>query len=145
MTVNADVVDAQQITNVANSTYRGAITGINSGSSSNDTVLLVAAPRSDLRIAKTADPLLVQRGAATTTYTLTIVNDEPQAEPVAVVGDTRPAGTTSTPPPTSSQGACTVTGTTVECAPGALAVGATATVRITASSSRYWTTTATRR
>ncbi|GAA2979621.1 DUF11 domain-containing protein [Actinokineospora diospyrosa] len=85
---------------------------------------------SDLGITKTAIPQPVIAGAPLA-YTLTATNRGPSVADGVTVTDTLPAGLTFAGQQ-STQGACTVVGSTITCALGTLAVDGTATVTITA-------------
>ena len=135
--VDPAAADASTVTNLATTTYAGEQTGLRFSSSSAPVTNEVTLPRSDLRLRKTGTPTVVQRGAGTpVTYSFQVVNDGPRPEAAAVLTDVLPAGLTVTAA-TSSSGTCTTTGTpasgqTVTCQLGALAVGQTVTVSITA-------------
>ncbi len=82
----------------------------------------------DLAVTKTDSPDPVRAGEQVT-YTLTVVNNGPSAEPDAVVVDTLPADfvfASAVP----SQGSCSAAGGVVTCTLGALAAGGTATVTV---------------
>ncbi|WP_018681194.1 DUF11 domain-containing protein [Actinokineospora enzanensis] len=85
---------------------------------------------SDLALTKTAIPTPVVVGAPIA-YTLTVTNNGPSAADAVVVNDPLPTGLTATGEQ-STQGTCTITGQTVNCALGTVAAGATASVTITA-------------
>ncbi len=89
-------------------------------------------PAADLRLAKSVDRASANVGD-TLTYTLTATNDGPSSATGTAVVDTLPTGLQIAGTPTASQGACTVTGQTVNCSIGTLASGATATVTILAT------------
>ena len=84
-------------------------------------------PSTDLSITKTDSPDPVTVGS-NLTYTITATNNGPDAATGVNVSDALPAGTTFVSA-NASQGACTGT-TTVNCALGSLANGASATVQI---------------
>ncbi|MET9325117.1 CARDB domain-containing protein, partial [Streptomyces sp. NPDC003038] len=86
----------------------------------------VIVPRSDLSITKSADPVRVSAGGQVE-YTMVIRNNGPDASTGFTVRDALPAGITNASSPTAG---CTVSGQTVTCTGGALAVGATRTVTI---------------
>lgn len=85
-------------------------------------------PQADLALAKTATPDPVQV-SSTLTYTLTVTNNGPAIATGVTIQDTLPAGITLQ---TTMPGApvCTVAGTTVRCALGSVASGASATVTL---------------
>lgn len=90
-----------------------------------------AAPASDLRIAKRTVTSPVRAGLPVT-YQIQVTNMGPSRATGVTVADVLPAalsGATAS----SDSGTCTVTGQTVGCAVGVLAVGATATVSVTAN------------
>jgi uncharacterized repeat protein (TIGR01451 family) len=86
------------------------------------------APSADLSIVKTASAQTVLVGADIT-YTLTVHNNGPNTSSGVSVSDALPAGV-SFVSSTASQGSCSGT-STVTCALGSLANGATATIAIT--------------
>jgi uncharacterized repeat protein (TIGR01451 family) len=86
-----------------------------------------APPTADLALTKSVSAATAKVGGSLT-YTLTVSNGGPQAADGVVVTDTLPAGTTFVSA-AASQGSCTGT-TTVTCAIGTLANGASATVTI---------------
>ncbi len=76
----------------------------------------------DISVVKTGSPNPVQAGGSLT-YTLTAANAGPNAAAATVITDKLPVGVTFVP--ASSSPACTLSGTTVTCALGSLAMGAT--------------------
>jgi uncharacterized repeat protein (TIGR01451 family) len=84
----------------------------------------------DLTIVKTG-PSLLPVGGGTITYTLTVTNNGPGVSSGYAVNDPIPAGLTGAA--TTTPG-CSITSGVVNCAGGALALGASATITITATS-----------
>jgi len=82
----------------------------------------------DLRVTVVTSPGTVAVGGDLT-YTATITNDGPAAAAGTVLTFPVPAGATFVSA-TASQGSCALTGTTVTCTLGTVAVGATPTVAI---------------
>ncbi|WP_217181110.1 CARDB domain-containing protein [Streptomyces sp. AC495_CC817] len=115
------------ILNEATVAFRDGVVNQNRTSTSNETQTPVNAA-ADLAITKTLDtsPLVAGRPA---TFTITVTNNGPQTGTGVSVTDAVPAGLSVTQV-TPSQGSCT-TGSTVSCAMGSLAVGATATITVT--------------
>jgi uncharacterized repeat protein (TIGR01451 family) len=85
----------------------------------------------DLAVTHTASPTTVQRGGSTTvTWTATVTNNGPQAEPVPVLVEGLPTGATGV----SVVGAtCSGSGRTLTCPLAALANGASTVVTFTAT------------
>ena len=115
------------VANTAHAADDGA-NGTDPDSGNNDATDTDTLIQADLGITKADSPDPVRAGEQVT-YTLTIVNNGPSAEPNAVATDTLPAQFTFASA-TASQGSCTEAGGVVTCALGAMASGATATVTI---------------
>ncbi len=88
-------------------------------------------PAADLRLSKTVDRATANVGDVLT-YTLTATNDGPSTATGSTITDTLPTGLQIVATPTSTQGACIVTGQSVTCSLGSIASGATATATIQA-------------
>ena len=86
-------------------------------------------PTADLSIVKTASESVAAGG--TLAYTLSVSNSGPSSAASVTVSDPLPAGMTHVSS-SASQGTCSLAASTVTCALGSLANGATATVTITA-------------
>nr|WP_269327486.1 Ig-like domain-containing protein [Kineosporia mesophila] len=106
----------------------------NRGGCSTPTTVSVAVNdhrRADLKVTQTASPQVVQQaGNRTVTWTAVLTNQGPQAEPSPVLVEKLPADVSAV---TYTGATCTVSGITLTCAPGALATGASATVKFTAT------------
>lgn len=83
-------------------------------------------PGLSLSISDSPDPATANTNL---TYTLTVTNDSPNAATGVTLTDTLPSGATFVSA-ASGQGACSVNGTTINCALGSMASGATAIVTI---------------
>ncbi|MBT0771451.1 tandem-95 repeat protein [Kineosporia sp. J2-2] len=87
--------------------------------------------RADLKVTQVAAPTVVQRGGSlAVTWNATVVNQGPQSEPSPVLVQKLPTGVTGV---TATGATCTTSGTTLTCALGALASGASATVKFAAT------------
>jgi len=96
----------------------------------NSVVLSVGAPTgADVAVTKTASLATTHLGAGPFTYTVTVTNNGPSQATGITLNDVLPAGVQLFATPTPSQGTCTGS-TTVSCALGTLANGASATVSI---------------
>ncbi|HEX2831464.1 MAG TPA: DUF11 domain-containing protein, partial [Thermoanaerobaculia bacterium] len=129
ITVTASIVSSGAFDNAATVTAtepdsNGANNDDNSGNGGTASVPAVSA---DLRVTKSATPMVVAVGG-TLDYILTIVNDGPDTATNVVVNDPLPANFTRLSA-TSTQGSCSGT-TTVTCTIGTMLDGATVTVTI---------------
>ncbi|MFD8933558.1 DUF6923 family protein [Streptomyces mirabilis] len=86
----------------------------------------------DLSVTKTSAPMAYTPGQKVT-YTITVKNNGPNQSSGYTLTDTIPAGLTS--PETTTAG-CTITGSTLSCTSGALAVGASDTIVITGTADK---------
>ncbi|MCZ6674515.1 MAG: hypothetical protein O7C75_16430 [Verrucomicrobia bacterium] len=86
------------------------------------------ATNADLRVEKTTDTDSIP-GGENFDYTLTVTNDGLDPVTEVIVTDIFPGGLLATSA-NPSQGTCTLTGQTVECNLGVLAVGASATIQL---------------
>jgi len=119
----------------------GALT-LNTDTITRSDCAAVSAPPADVGVVKTASPTSVAVGG-TVTYTSVVTNNGPGVATGVAFGDVLPAGQTAVSV-TTTQGSCSGT-TTITCAIGTLAVGASATVVIsaTAATAGSFTNTAT--
>ena len=110
----------------ATPTFSVVATGPGPASTNNDGTSCAPGPV-DLGIAKTGPAVVAPSG--TVTWTLAVTNHGPNVSSGFVLSDGVPAGYTAL---SSATPGCTVTGGSVSCLGGVLAVGATATVTLTA-------------
>ncbi|MET8957225.1 DUF11 domain-containing protein [Streptomyces sp. NPDC004533] len=89
----------------------------------------------DLSVTKTSVPAAYTPGQKVT-YTITVKNNGPNQSSGYALTDTIPAGLTS---PATSTAGCTVTGSTLSCTRGALAVGALDAIIITGTVDKNFT------
>ncbi|MBZ5733409.1 DUF11 domain-containing protein [Nocardioides sp. TRM66260-LWL] len=125
--VTARVADAAPDAVANTGTVVGGGDGVPDDNSSTDSAPTVAI--TDLVLAKTASPTVVPVGG-TTDFALTVRNQGPSTSSGSTVVDTLPAGLTFV----SADAACSAdaTGSQVSCEVGTLAVGRSATLRVTA-------------
>ena len=122
-----EIAEGDVLANTATSTYVAATSGLSLNGLSN-TVILSPRSRSDLSLLKFTDPgPLTVPGAAS--FQLVARNRGPAADPAAVVTDNLPAGFSATTA-TSTRGSCAISGATISCSLGALAVGEVAVIDI---------------
>ncbi len=88
-------------------------------------------PAADLQLTKSVDRATANIGDLLT-FTLVGTNSGPAAATGVTITDTLPSTLSVVGTPTATQGACTVAGQTVTCAPGAVANGGSVTATITA-------------
>ena len=120
--VNVSAGTTGTITNTA--TVTSTTTDPVPSNNSSSTAATVSPGAADLSIAKTASALV----AGSVTFTIVVTNNGPALAQGVIVTDILPVGTTLTSV-ASSQGSCT-SGSTVTCAVGTLAVGASATITL---------------
>ncbi|MEN0015780.1 MAG: DUF11 domain-containing protein, partial [Solirubrobacteraceae bacterium] len=89
-------------------------------------------PAADLQLTKSVDKATANVGD-TLTFTLVAKNNGPSSATGTSIVDTLPIGLQLSGTPTSTQGACAITGQTVACSIGTLASGASATATIKAT------------
>jgi len=123
VTVTGAAVSPLSNTASVTSTTFDPVAGNNSATAST-----VITPLADVQITKTAVPNPVNAGQPLT-YTVTVVNNGPNAATGVTVTDTPPA-TLTLVSAVGSQGTCTITAGTITCAVGTLASGAQATATI---------------
>ena len=111
----------------ATPTFSLVASGAGPASTANDGTSCVPGPV-DLSIAKTGPATVLPNGQVT--WTLTVTNNGPNISSGYVVNDTVPTGYTNL---ISSTPGCTVTGNSVQCLGGVLAVGASSTITLTAT------------
>lgn len=145
MTVTAGTAPGTVITNSV--TVSAATSDPNSANNTASTSSTVASPtQADVAIVKTASPEPVDQGT-NLTYTLQVTNNGPAVAQNVVVTDPLPSQVTYTSSSTT-QGSCSLSGTTVTCNLGSIGVGGLVIVTInvnaaTFSSSTLATNTAT--
>ena len=128
-----DVMEPQEVTNVANVSGTEADPVGNNDSATELTTVVPAGPAmADLAITKIDTPDPVNSGGPTLTYDITVINNGPDAATGVTVTDIvlveLPIDNAA-----STVGSCIVNGLQVACTIGDLAVDATATVTITVS------------
>lgn len=125
------VIEQVSITNPASASPTFTLVSMTSGgpSSSNTDAASSSGLPTDVSLVKTGPSSFV--AGQPVTYTLKVTNHGPSISSGFVVTDTVPTPLTS---PTSSNPGCTVSGATVTCVSGTLAVGASQTFTITAQS-----------
>ena len=123
--VAADLVD-----DITNTAATSADTADPDLTNNTDTTTDPVAPRADLVLTKTVDPIPFVPGLPVT-YTIMVTNDGPSDAAGVAVTDVLPAGVTPTSASTSA-GTCTIDGSTVDCDLGTIAVGASVTITIVA-------------
>ena len=111
----------------ATPTFTLVATGPGPASTNNDGTSCTPGPV-DLGIAKTGPAVVAPSG--TVTWALTVTNHGPSVSSGFVISDAVPAGYTAV---SSTTPGCAVTGNSVRCLGGVVAVGATATVTLTAT------------
>ena len=122
-----DIPDGDVLSNTATSTYTAATSRLALNGISN-TVVLSPRSRSDLSLLKFTDPgPLTVPGPAS--FQLVARNRGPAVEPAAVVTDDLPAGFTATTAE-STRGSCVISGATITCSLGSLALGDVAVIDI---------------
>jgi uncharacterized repeat protein (TIGR01451 family) len=124
--INVVAQTAGTVTNTAG--VQGAETDLNTGNNS-ASVSTTITPRADIAVTQIASPDPATAGS-TLTYTVTVRNNGPSTATGVTMTDTLPSSNITYQSATPSQGSCSQASGIVNCALGAIASGATATVTI---------------